>query len=370
MTVAPSAVLAGAGAPAAADSAASAAETRGLRVAVAGLGRVGVSHLATLAMVPDCEVVGVVEPDGSLARGARGIGWKVPRHLDVASLLAAGPLDALFVSAPPDQHLDLARPALAAGVAVFVDKPFTHALADAEALVAAASAAGRPLAAGYSLVYEPVFAAACAAVAADALGRIRHARCSMYVSEVFEPRHGWRYERARGGGGVVANVSSELLFLVDACLGQPVEVRATWNQIYGEVEDELHAMMRYASGVEVGFDCSWSVPGYARPAVVVELEGDNGKLLVSDDAFELDLEQDRGGYAKGHTTRRAADLAQAARFDLDGEALYLQDAAFLAWVAGGPAPPSEATAALRVQRLVHTLYRSASQNGAAIGIDA
>lgn len=369
MTAAQSAMLAGTTATAPAGDAAS-VHRRPLRVAVAGLGRVGVSHLATLAMVPDCEVVGVVEPNGGLARGARGIGWKAPRHLDVPSLLAAGPLDALFVSAPPDLHLDLARPALAAGVAVFVDKPFTHALADAEALVAAAAAANRPLAAGYSLVYEPVFAAARIAVAAGALGSIRHARCSMYVSEVFEARRGWRYERARGGGGVVANVSSELLFLMDACLGSPVEVRATWNQIYGEVEDELHAMMRYASGVDVGFDCSWSVPGYARPAVVVELEGDNGKLLVSDDAFELELEQGRDGYAAGHTTRRAADLAQAARFDLDGEALYLQDAAFLAWVAGGPAPPSEAVAALRVQRLVHTLYRSASQNGGPVGVGA
>jgi predicted dehydrogenase len=346
------------------------AESRTLRVAVAGLGRVGVSHLATLAMIPGCEVVGVVEPDRSLARGARGIGWKAPRHLDAASLLAAGPVDALFVSTPPDQHLDLARPALAAGVAVFVDKPFAHALADAEALVAAAAAAGRPLASGYPLVYEPVFAAARAAVAAGALGRVRHARCSMYVSEVFEPRRGWRYERARSGGGVVANVSSELLFLIDGCLGPPAEVRATWNRIYGEVEDELHAMMRYPSGVEVGFDCSWSVPGYARPAVVVELEGDSGKLLVSDDALELDLEHPGGGYPGGHTTRRAADLAQAARFDLDGEALYLQDAAFLAWVAGGAAPPSEGAAALRVQRLVHALYRSASQNGADIGVDA
>jgi predicted dehydrogenase len=338
----------------------------GARVSVAGLGRGGLAHLAILAMIPGCEIVGVVEPDAARARAARGMGWKVPRHPTIESLLAAGAPDALFVSLPPDRHLATARPALEAGLAVLVDKPLAHTLADAEALASAAAAAGRPLAAGCLLIHEPVFAAAREALASGALGRVRQARCSMYVSEVFEPRHGWRYDPARSGGGVVTNVSSELLFLVDATLAPPVEVRATWNRIYGEVEDELHAMMRLADGVEVGFDCSWSVPGYARPAVVVELEGENGKLLVSDDALELELAAARGGRPAGHSSVRATELPQPARFDLDGEALYLQDSRFLSWVAGGAPPPGDAAAALRVQRLIDALYRSAGLGGAAV----
>jgi predicted dehydrogenase len=213
-----------------------------------------------------------------------------------------------------------------------------------------------------------VFAAAREALAQGALGNLIRARCSMYRSDVFGPRTGWRFDPARSGGGVVANLAADLLFLLDWYLEPPLEVRATSKKLFGEVEDELHAMMRLRSGAEVGFDCSWSVPGYPRAAVVMELEGGNGKLLASDDALELDLVSDRGGQERGHTLRRRAELPTRARFDWDGEALYLQDASFLGWITGGGPPPGERAAALRVQRLIDALYRSAEGGGAAVEI--
>jgi predicted dehydrogenase len=208
-----------------------------------------------------------------------------------------------------------------------------------------------------------VFATAQHALATGALGRIRQARSSMYLSQVFSPRKGWMYERIRSGGGVVANISSHLLFLLEWYLGTPVEVTASAHRIYGEVEDELHGMMRLASGAEVGFDSSWSVPGYPMSAVVIEVEGDNGKLLVSNDALELELLAAHDGWPAGHTRLRHAELPQPARFDVNGEGYYLEDAAFLRWATGGLAPPTTVEAALRVQRMMDALYRSAADNG-------
>src|SRR5262249_42172329 len=155
----------------------------------------------------------------------------------------------LIVAAPPDRHLALAGPALSAGVPVLLNRPLAHTLADAEALVSAATGAGVPLACGHTLAYEPVFATASAAVHAGVLGTIRQARSSMYLSEVFAARKSWRYDPARSGGGVVANASIDLLFLLLGALGPAVEARATWNKLYGAAEDELHAMLRLASGV-------------------------------------------------------------------------------------------------------------------------
>lgn len=335
---------------------------------MAGLEPAGIAHLATLAMIPDCETVAVIDPDSRRARDAAGLGFKAPRFADVETLLAKLVPDALIASGPPDRHLAFAGPALAAGVSVLVDPPLAHTLESAEQLAALAQSHGARLACGHALAYEPVFHAAREALAGGALGALMRARCSIYRSDVFGPRQGWRFEPARSGGGVVANLAADLLFLLDWYLEAPIEVRATWKKLYGEVEDELHAMMRLRSGAEVGFDCSWSVPGYPRAAVVVELEGENGKLLASDDALELDLTSERGGQARGHTVRRRAELPPRARFDWDGEALYLQDASFLAWVTGGPPPPTELRAALRVQRVIDALYRSADQGGAPVEI--
>jgi predicted dehydrogenase len=129
-------------------------------------------------------------------------------------------------------------------------------------------------------------------------------------------------------------------------------------------------MMTLPSGAEVGFDSSWSVPGYPLSAVVIELDGDNGKLLISNDAFELDLRDAHAGWPAGYTRRRHAELPQPARFDVNGDGYYLEDAAFLAWATGGPAPPTEVGAALRVQRVMDALYRSAAADGAATQVPA
>jgi predicted dehydrogenase len=341
-----------------------------VRVGIVGLGKMGVAHTAVLSMIPDCEVVGLVDKLPGLAKSIRGMGHKAAFYKSVDQMIDRARPDAVFVLTPQDSHLAVSRLALEAGCSVFVEKPLAHTLADAEALATLAAEKRRAVSCGYTLAYLPVFATAQHALASGAVGNIRQARSSMYLSQVFSPRKGWMYEKERSGGGVVANISSHLLFLLEWYLGTPVEVRATANRVYSDVEDELHAMMRLPNGAEVGFDSSWSVPGYPLSAVVIEVEGDNGKLLVSNDALELDLFEARGGWAAGYTRVRQAELPQPARFDVNGEGYYMEDAAFLRWATGGLAPPTTIDAALRVQRVMDALYRSADAQGATIRVGA
>ncbi len=341
---------------------------RPVKVGVVGLGKMGVAHTAVLAMVPDCQVVGLVDHHPGLAKTIRGMGHDAPYFKSVDQMIERATPDAVFVLTPQDSHLAVARLALEAGCAVFVEKPLAHTLADAEALATLAAEKRRPVSCGYTLAYLPVFATAQYAIASGAIGTVRQARSSMYLSQVFGPRKGWMYDAHRSGGGVVANISSHLLFLLEWFLGTPVEVRATASRLYSEVEDELHGMMRLASGAEVGFDSSWSVPGYPLSAVVIEVEGDNGKMLVSNDGIEMDLHQPRGGWPAGYCRVRNADLRQPARYDVNGEGYYLEDAAFLRWATGGLAPPTTVEAALRVQRTMDALYQSAAQGGASIQV--
>ena len=334
-----------------------------VRVAVVGLGKMGIAHTAVLSMIPGCEVVGFSDHHTPLGRSVRGMGHRAPFFASPAKMLEKVRPDAVFVCTQPDAHYPLAKLALEAGCAVFVEKPLAHTLADAEALAKLASAKKKPVACGFTLAYVPVFAAARHLLAAGTLGAVRQARASMYLSQVFGPRKGWMFDPARSGGGVVSNVSSHLLFLLQWYLGPPVEVRATWSKFFGPVEDELHAMMTLEGGVGVGFESSWSVPGYPYSAVVVELEGENGRLLVSNDALECDLREARAGLAAGVTRLREADLPQLARFYVNSEGYYLEDAAFLEWVTGGPAPPITVEAGLAVQRVIHALYASARADG-------
>ena len=205
-------------------------------------------------------------------------------------------------------------------------------------------------------MHQPVFARAAAEVAAGKLGAVKQARASVNASRVFSARAA-RHVTHGQGGGVVAHTALDLIFLLSRMLGLPIEGSATAIRLYGDHEDEVHARLRLAGGGEVGFECSWSVPGYPVPGTVIELEGERGHLLVSDDAIEID------GPAAAHARWIDADLPQPARFDVDGEARWLEDAAFVEWVLGGAPPPGAGREALHAHAVMHALEASTRAGG-------
>ena len=86
-----------------------------------------------------------------------------------------------------------------------------------------------------------------------------------------------------------------------------------------------------------------------------QIEAENGKLLASEDALEIELDEPRAGSCRAATPRIGHDgvAPDGARFRLDGEALYLQDAAFLAWATGWTEPPpNRADRAIDVLRVI------------------
>lgn len=337
---------------------------RPVRVAVVGLGKLGVAHTAVLSMVPGVRLVGLTDSLPAGGKSLRGMGFQAPFYPTLAGLLAEAKPDAVWVCTPPHAHEPVARECVEAGAAVFVEKPLAESVASAERLAELSRRPGARVACGYTLAFWPSFAAAQHALASGALGEVRGGRSSMFLSQVFGPQKGWIADPGKSGGGVVANISSHLLFVLRWCLGQPVGVRGEWKKLHGVVEDEVRATYRFANGAEVSFESSWSVQGYPMSETVLELQGDNGSLRVTNESLELDLREPRAGWPAGRTHVAHPELPQPARFDLNGEAYTLEDAAFAAWVAGGEPPPGSTELALDVQRMMSALYASCAADGA------
>ena len=108
-----------------------------IRVGLVGAGRWATQHHVPAVVDHDrAELVGFVEPDqdreAMFASGAPG----AEPFDSVEELLAHGRIDALIVASPPATHFDAAAPALRAGIATLVEKPFTIQPAQAWNLVA------------------------------------------------------------------------------------------------------------------------------------------------------------------------------------------------------------------------------------------
>ncbi|PRX29408.1 Predicted dehydrogenase [Meinhardsimonia xiamenensis] len=123
-----------------------------IRVLVAGLGNMGMSHALAHHRHPDAEIVGLVNRSPvALPEGFE----RYPFFESFAEGLAATRPDLAVIATYSDSHADYAIAALEAGAHVFVEKPLATTVEDAERVVATARATGRKLVVGYILRHHP-----------------------------------------------------------------------------------------------------------------------------------------------------------------------------------------------------------------------
>lgn len=117
-----------------------------IRCGVIGVGYLGSLHVQKYAMLPEAELVGVVDAD--LARAQ-----EVARKHNTAAYGSYeelfGKVDAVSVATPTANHHEVGLAFLSRGVDCLIEKPVTTTLSQAQALVAQAAATGAILQVGH-----------------------------------------------------------------------------------------------------------------------------------------------------------------------------------------------------------------------------
>ena len=127
-----------------------------LRTAVIGVGYMGRFHAEKLAASANAELVAVADADAARAveiASALGCGHAT----DYRALLQR--IDAACVAVPTENHHEVVRTCLEAGVHVLVEKPLARTLAEADALLELARAKGLVLQVGHLQRFNPAFQA-------------------------------------------------------------------------------------------------------------------------------------------------------------------------------------------------------------------
>lgn len=339
-------------------------EQNPLRIAIAGLGKMGVMHAAMVRAIPGAEVAGLVDADAATAKQVRSMGADAPFFSSIEACLAEAKPAGVIISTPQSTHRALAEACLAAGVAVMCEKPLAHTIEDARAMARRAAAMpGTVTAVGLMLGHHPLFERAAAIVREGVLGEIKAARASCYLSQVFSPKKGWTFTKSAAGGGVVINSGSHLLYVILRVLGPVAGVIARGRPVHNEVEDTLMAIADMRAGFSTAIDISWSVPGHEFQTHDLKIEGTGGTLEVGNQTLRLWLTEARGGFAKGWTELKRAETEPIAAFTLSpdycGDEFYLEDLDFIEAIRQGRPAKIDWAQGLAVQEFVDAIYRSA-----------
>src|SRR5277367_124738 len=109
-----------------------------IKFGVIGYGYWGPNIVRNLRGLEGCEVVGICDQTPAARKRIQAANPGIPVHSDFNELVKSPEVDAIAVITPVWTHYELAKAALENGKHVFVEKPFTSTVSQAEELIALA----------------------------------------------------------------------------------------------------------------------------------------------------------------------------------------------------------------------------------------
>lgn len=328
-----------------------------LGVAVVGCGLIGKRRAEQAHLHADTHLVLTVDPNVDAAASAAepygaasGTDWKdaVARD-DVAIVVVATPNGFLH---------DVAVAALGAGKHVLIEKPMGRNLAEAEAMKAAADAAGRRLKVGFNHRYHPALAEAHRRFTAGEIGDFIHARARYGHGGRPGYEKEWRGDRALAGGGELTDQGVHVIDLLHWFAGGPPHEAFGYLQTavwpLGDLEDNAFALLRWAGGGVASFHTAWT---QWKNLFSFELFGTKGSLVI--DGLGKSYGVETLTVAKRKPEGGVPDL-ETLRYEGPDESWALEWADLVNAVRTGAPMLGDAAEGVEVMRCLDAIYRAAA----------
>jgi predicted dehydrogenase len=257
-----------------------------VRFGVVGVGGMGSHHIGYIDSVPHAKLTAVCDTHPDRLVKARS------KHPDVQAferyhdLLGSGAVDAVLIATPHYQHPEIAIAAMDRGIHVLSEKPAAVSVTEARRMN---EAHVRHPELTFGLMFQmrtsPWAQKLRQLIADGELGEIT--RITWLVTDWFRTwtyyaSGGWRATWKGEGGGVLLNQCPHNLDLLHWLFGGMMPTRVTAVASIGkthpiEVEDEVSAILEYASGAIGHFITSTGeAPGTSR----LEVAGDRGRVVA------------------------------------------------------------------------------------------
>jgi predicted dehydrogenase len=304
-----------------------------IKVAVVGLGKMGLSHHAMINAHPDVEMVGICD-SSSYVLGVLKKYTGVATYSDFDAMLQKVDLDAVVIATPSSSHARMVRAALERDLHVFCEKPFTLSAHDAETLTTLSSERNLVTQVGYHNRFVGAFREVKKLLEAGAIGEVTHALGEAYGPVVLKPKGGtWRSQRTEGGG-CLYDYAAHVIDLVNWYVGEPMGVGGTvLNKVFSrEIDDEVFSTLYFPEGKTAQISVNWSDESYRKMTTRITLWGTTGRIYADRQECQVylrDTAQPPEGYGEGWNVRYTTDLTEPVWFYLRGEEYSAQIDSFI-----------------------------------------
>ena len=256
-------------------------------------------------------------------------GWE-DIETDWRKVVARDDIDIVDIAVPPNMHYEIAVAAAKAGKHIFCEKPFALTVAEAQAMLDAAQAAGVVHYLNHNYRRAPAVRLARRLIDEGRIGRIFHWRGAYLQDWIVDPSFPltWHLRQEIAGGGPLFDLNSHSVDLARYLVGEiraiaaftttfikerplPGEGAATFTAGSGQasgtgtvtVDDAAFMLAEFENGVLGSFDGSRFAPG-RKNYNTFEIYGSNGSIAFNLERMnELQVFfRDDPAYAQGFRT--------------------------------------------------------------------
>jgi predicted dehydrogenase len=273
-----------------------------VRIGVVGCGNVARStYLPGLLRSPladKTELVAVFSRSEEKARWAKEAFGAREWYTDHDEMMARAEIDAVINLTPKLAHAELGWAALAAGKHLYIEKPMTTTMAEADALVETAGRKELKLVCAPSIPMWPVVKKVSELVRAGVIGQPCFARAH---GSSAGPRIAWYYMK---GAGPVFDIAVYPLSVLTEVLGPATRISAfsglsiperelrDGSTVMIDEDDNTHMLLDFGDCVYATCDGTYVVRDYNAP--FIEFFGSEGTINVRRDGLHMWLEVSHG----------------------------------------------------------------------------
>lgn len=333
-----------------------------LRLGVIGYGYWGPNIVRNFLAHPGATVTRLCDSRPAMLEKATAQYPDLACTTDAQELIGASDIDAVAIITPVSAHYPLAKAALEAGKHIFVEKPFTATIEEAEELLELAGKQNLTVMVDHTFLFTPAVRKIKTLVDDGTLGDLYYYDSTRINLGLFQKDVNVIWDLAPHDFSILDYVATS----------KPVAVSATGFDHFGrQLENMAYVTIDFASNMIAHFNLNWLSPVKVRRTLI----GGSNKMLLWDD---LSPDEKIKIYDAGVEVNDTEDLYQmmvsyragdmwSPRLD-QMEALRAEAAYFVECVETGATPFNDGEAGLRVVRLLDATARSLREDSRKVSL--
>jgi predicted dehydrogenase len=332
---------------------------RALGIGLIGTGFMGRAHALAFRNVSSAfelpvhlHLAALADADAERAQHCANAWGFARAHGDWQQLISDPAVDVVAITTPNHLHFPMAMAAIAAGKAVYCEKPLAVSLQQAEQMHLAARVAGVVTRVGYNYQHNPMLVLAKQMIERGDLGRI--------ISFQGEFSHLLAMARYLVGDVQAVCADSQTVHPQRPASRNSSELRDIL------IDDQTHALVRFSNGARGTLSSSWLKHGY-KNHLSFEISGTGGTLKFDQERLN-ELHLCKAGQAGFERLLAGPELPGYAAFSPAGghqlgynELKTLEVHGLIQACAGNPAPGPDFEEAWQVERLAAAIREAAEQ---------